>query len=161
VTAPRLFSDEQVAEFYAQGWWSRDTWDSLLRGQVAASPDRLALCDAPNRSSFASGEPQRLTWAEVDAAVDLVSGALLAAGTRAGDVVGIQPPNVVELAVVYLAAARIGAIASPFPIQYRAHELSSLGQLARVRTFVTMDRIRGRAPAPDILALRVSPASCG
>jgi AMP-binding enzyme len=113
--ALRLFPAERVAEFYAQGWWSRDTWDSLLRGHVAAKPDAFALCDAPNRPSFASGLPRRLTWREVDAAVDRLAAALLAAGTRAGDVVGIQLPNVVELAVAYLAAARIGAIASPLP----------------------------------------------
>jgi acyl-CoA synthetase len=159
--ALRLFSAERVAEFYARGWWSRDTWDSLLRGHVAASPDALALCDAPNRASFASGPPQRLTWAEVDAAVDQLAAALLAAGTRAGDVVGIQLPNVVELAIVYLAAARIGAIASPFPIQYRSHELGSLGRLARVRTFVTMDVVRGRAVAADIVALRSALPSLG
>jgi acyl-CoA synthetase len=152
--ALRLFPAERVAEFYAQGWWSRDTWDSLLRGHVAVKPDALALCDAPNRPSFASGLPRRLTWREVDAAVDRLAAALLAAGTRAGDVVGIQLPNVVELAVAYLAAARIGAIASPFPIQYREHELGSLGRLARVRTFVTMDHIRGRAAASAVLALR-------
>jgi acyl-CoA synthetase len=156
VSALRLFPAERVADFYARGWWSRDTWDSLLRGHVAAKPDALALCDAPNRASFASGSPQRLTWRHVDAAVDRLAAALLAAGTRAGDVVGIQLPNVVELAIVYLAAARIGAIASPFPVQYREHELGPLGRLARVRTFVTMDHIRGRANARAILALKES-----
>ncbi len=152
--ALRLFSPEQVAAFYARGWWTTDTWDSLLRGHVAAKPAAEALCDASNRPDFASGAPQRLSWREVDAAVDRLASALLASGTQAGDVVGIQLPNVVELAVTYLACARLGAIASPFPIQYREHELSALGRLARVRTFVTMDRVRGRANARAVLALR-------
>lgn len=149
----KLFSAERVGDFYARGWWSRDTWDSLLRGHVAAKPDAEALCDAPDRASFASGVPQRLTWREVDSAVDRLAAALLASGVGAGDVVGIQLPNVVELAIVYLACSRIGAIASPFPIQYREHELSALGRLARVRAFVTMDFIRGRANAKAIAAL--------
>jgi acyl-CoA synthetase (AMP-forming)/AMP-acid ligase II len=152
--ARRLFSAGQVAEFYARGWWTADTWDSLLRGHAAARPDAEALCDAPDRASFASGEPRRLTWREVDAAVDELAGALLAAGVEAGDVVGIQLPNVVELALAYLAAARIGAIASPFPIQYREHELSELGRLAGLRVFVTMDQVRGRANAKAIASLR-------
>ena len=58
---------------------------------------------------------------------------LLAQGVRPDDVVGIQLPNVKELAACYLALARIGAIASPFPIQYRSHELGQLGRLAEVR----------------------------
>jgi acyl-CoA synthetase len=56
--ARRLFPAERVAEFYARGWWSKDTWDSLLRGHAAAKPDAEALCDAPNRASFGSGEPR-------------------------------------------------------------------------------------------------------
>ena len=88
-----------------------------------------------------------------DHVLKAVSGRLQSCA-RAGDVVAIQLPNVVELAITYLAAARIGAIASPFPIQYREHELGSLGRLARVRTFVTMDHVRGRANARAILALR-------
>jgi len=152
--ALRLFPADDVAVFYARGWWSRDTWDSLLRGHVAARPDAEALCDAPNRPDFASGTPRRLSWREVDAAVDGLAAALLAAGTRAGDVVGIQLPNVVELAITYLACSRIGAIASPFPIQYREHELSALGRLARLTAFVTMDHVRGRANARAIAALR-------
>jgi acyl-CoA synthetase (AMP-forming)/AMP-acid ligase II len=152
--ARRLFPAERVAEFYARGWWSKDTWDSLLRGHAAAKPDAEALCDAPNRASFGSGEPRRLTWREVDAAVDRLAGALLGAGVQAGDVVGIQLPNVVELAIAYLAAARIGAIASPFPIQYREHELEALGALAGLRVFVTMDHVRGRANAKAIALLR-------
>jgi acyl-CoA synthetase (AMP-forming)/AMP-acid ligase II len=152
--ARRLFTAGQVAEFYARGWWTADTWDSLLRGHAAARPDAEALGDAPDRASFASGEPRRLTWRQVDAAVDDLAGALLAAGVGAGDVVGIQLPNVVELALAYLAAARIGAIASPFPIQYREHELSELGRLAGLRVFVTMDHVRGRANARAIASLR-------
>jgi acyl-CoA synthetase len=152
--ARRLFPPDRVAEFYERGWWRHDTWDSLLRGHVAAKPDVEALCDAPNRADFASGPPQRLTWRDVDAAVNRLAGALLAAGTQAGDVVGIQLPNVVELAICYLACARIGAIASPFPVQYREHELAGLGRLADVRTFVTMDHIRGRANAQAIDSLR-------
>ena len=153
--AVRLFPPERVEEFYSLGWWTRgETWDSLLRGHVAARPDALALADAPNREDFASGPPRRLSWREVDAAVDELAAALLAAGTRAGDVVGIQLPNVVEIAITYLAASRIGAIASPFPIQYREHELEALGALAALRTFVTMDQVRGRANAKAIAALQ-------
>jgi acyl-CoA synthetase len=152
-TPLRPFPASRVEEFYDLGWWRRDTWDSLLRGHVAATPDTEALADAPDRAKFASGPPQRLTWRQVDAAVDDLATALLTAGIRAGDVVGIQLPNVTEIAITYLAAARIGAIASPFPIQYREHELTSLARLAGVRAFVTMDHVRGRANARAICAL--------
>jgi acyl-CoA synthetase (AMP-forming)/AMP-acid ligase II len=55
----------------------------------------------------------------------------------------VQLPNVVELVVVYLAAARIGAIVSPLPVQYRKHELRQVMGLAEPRVFVTTSSFGG------------------
>lgn len=99
------------------------TLDVLLQRAVAAHPDSEALVDAPNRASFFSGDPQRLTWGDLDNAVNGVASALQAAGVNAGDAVAIQLPNAVELPLSLLACFRIGAIATPFPIQHREHEL--------------------------------------
>lgn len=99
------------------------TLNSLVDQAAAERPDELAIADAPNRITFFSGDPIRLTWTEFRQAVDSVAAALQAAGIAAGQTVAIQLPNVIELPVAILACARIGAIASPFPIQHREHEL--------------------------------------
>jgi acyl-CoA synthetase (AMP-forming)/AMP-acid ligase II len=49
----------------------------------------------------------------------------------------VQLPNVVELVIVYLAAARIGAIVSPLPVQYRTHELKQIIALVAPKVFIT------------------------
>jgi acyl-CoA synthetase (AMP-forming)/AMP-acid ligase II len=41
---------------------------------------------------------------------------------------------------------RIGAIVAPFPVQYRAYELTRLSDVAQVRAFITASRI-GQRPA--------------
>ena len=99
------------------------TLDVLLQQAVAAHPDSEALVDAPNRASFFTGEPQRLTWGDLDNAVNGVASALQAGGVNAGDAVAIQLPNAVELPISLMACFRIGAVATPFPIQHREHEL--------------------------------------
>ena len=94
------------------------TLNQLVADSVAAHPDAEALVDAPNRESFFTGEPQRLTWAQLDLAINSVATALQSAGVRVGNAVGIQLPNSVELPITILACLRIGAVATPFPIQH-------------------------------------------
>lgn len=116
------------------------TIDELVRRAAAARPDALALADAPNRSTIDGGEPQRLTWTELDARVDGAAAALVDAGVGPSTPVGIQLANVVELPITILACFRLGAVAVPFPIQHRAHELRHGVETAGFEVFVTTDR---------------------
>jgi acyl-CoA synthetase len=136
----RLFPEDKVAEFLRDGWWSGKTWLDLLAEHVAARPDQVSLVDPDNRLAITDGAPRQLTWTEVDREVRQLAGALHRAGVRQGDVVGVQLPNIVELAVSYLAVASLGAITCAFPIQYAGHELTQLGRLAGLKVFVTVGR---------------------
>lgn len=117
-----------------------DTIDGLVTRSVNDRGDQPAIADAPNRATFFSGEPQRLSWSQLDAAIDTAGSMLIDAGVRPGTAVGIQLPNVVELPVTLLACFRIGAVAVPFPIQHRRHELRHGVQTAAIDVFVTADR---------------------
>lgn len=94
-----------------------------------------------------------MSWSDVDDAGRRASAALHAAGVRRGSVVGVQLPNVVELPVVLVAVARLGAVACPFPVQYRHHELSRMCDLAGVSVLVTAEQAVGRALAADARAV--------
>jgi len=137
-----------IDEYTARGWWGRDTPDSLLRRPVAECPDRLALIDPPNRSAVAGGACLRLTFAGLESRVDAFAIALYATGIRADDIVVVQLPNIAELAMVYLAVARLGAIVSPVPGQYGPHELTKIQAELSARAFVSIGYCRGR----DLLA---------
>lgn len=104
-------------------WQASQMIDTALRTAAESRPDELALADAPNRNDCFHGEALRLTWAEVDHAVDNLAADLQELGAGPGIGVAIQLPNVAELVVSILAALRVGAVAVPFPIQHRAHEL--------------------------------------
>jgi acyl-CoA synthetase (AMP-forming)/AMP-acid ligase II len=136
----RLYSEEQVAGFLRDGWWSGKTFLDLLDEHVRARPDVVSVVDPANREVITDGAPRRLTWAEVDVEVRRLARALFRAGIGKDDVVGVQLPNGVELAVAYLAATSLGAIACPFPVQYAAHELTQMGTLAGLRAFLTVGR---------------------
>ncbi|ROO86466.1 acyl-CoA synthetase (AMP-forming)/AMP-acid ligase II [Actinocorallia herbida] len=149
-----LHPADRVADYTARGWWGDETMDGLFRARVAAGPDREALLDPADKEALTGQSPRRLTWREVDAETDGLADLLLAHGIGAGDVVGLQLPNTVELVVAYLACWRIGAIVSPLPVQYREREITELGTLAGFAAFLTAARVGERRPAAEIAALR-------
>ena len=152
----RLHPQERIERFTAAGWWTDETWDSLLGDQVAQRPDATAVVDAPNRAAFMDGDPARWTWAELDRRVGNLAGSLEAEGIKAGDVVAVQLPNSTELVATLLAIARIGAVASPLPVQFREFELEQLTSLAGAVAHVTATRVLDR-PAAEI-ATKLIPA---
>ena len=138
-----LDTPERIAACTRAGWWGTDTVDDLFRRAAEADPRRVALVDPPNRADLTVGVPQRWTWSETATRVDRLAAALVAAGMRRDDVLMVQLPNVVELPLVYLAAARMGAIVSPLPVQYRQHELRHTMGVVEPRAFITTTRFAG------------------
>ena len=136
----RLYSDDQVAEFTRDGWWTGATWVDQFDARVRSFGPRISLVDPLNRETITDGAPRRLTWDEAATEVDQLARALHRAGVRQGDVVGVQLPNIIELAMAYIAVAKLGAITCPFPIQYAQHELTQMGTMAGLRAFVTVTR---------------------
>jgi acyl-CoA synthetase (AMP-forming)/AMP-acid ligase II len=139
----RVATPEQIEHYTRRGWWGTDTLSDLFRRNVHAHPDTVALVDAANRSEFTNGAFARLTYAELQTAVDRLALGLLRQGVGKDDVVMVQLPNIVELVEVYLAVARIGAIISPIPVQYRTHELRQVLAIARPKAFITTTHFMG------------------
>jgi acyl-CoA synthetase (AMP-forming)/AMP-acid ligase II len=132
-----------IREYTAKGWWGTATLQDLLEKAVSRTPDAVALADPPNRAQITAGEAERLSYAELKQLSDRLAGGLVEIGLKKDDILMVQLPNVVELVVVYLAAARIGAIVSPLPVQYRKHELRQVMGLTEPRAFVTTSNLGG------------------
>ncbi len=146
----------RIDEYRAKGWWGEATVDDRFKANALATPDREAVVDPPNRPAFTDGAPRRLSYRELDRDVDRLSAALLESGVAKDDVVAVQLPNIVELTVAYLACARIGAIITPLPVQYREHELAYMLEHTQARVAVTAVRIGAHPHAAMICGLRAN-----
>lgn len=135
--------EEQRQQYREQGWWGDQTLADLFFANCAKYPERLALVDAPNRADFAFGTPQRLTYAQMQAEVERLAGALVAAGIGKDDVIVIQLPNLSEFVSLYFAAATIGAIVSPVAVQYRRHELYAMFGIVEPKAFICGTQAKG------------------
>ena len=149
-----LHPSQRVATYRARDWWTDETIDEVFRDRVAVDPERLAVVDPPNKADLVDSPSRRLSWSELDDAVDRMAGALLDLGLAPGDVLGVQLPNTVELVVAYLAAWRVGLIVSPLPVAYRQHEFRMLAERAGMTAMLTAPRIGQRHPAAEVQEVR-------
>lgn len=119
----QVHDTSQIDRYEAAGVWGDQTLLDVFAATVADHPERTAVVDPPDAASLVDRDPERLTYAELSDAVDAVATALRDRGIGTDDFVVVQLPNTWELAMLYLAIARAGAVASPMPIQWRRHEL--------------------------------------
>jgi fatty-acyl-CoA synthase len=104
--------------------YSHGTFDAPLLGDtIGAHFERTAARFADRPALVSRQQDVRLTYAQLDAAIDAVAGGLLRAGIQAGDRVGIWAPNCAEWVLVQYATAKVGAILVNVNPAYRAHEL--------------------------------------
>jgi fatty-acyl-CoA synthase len=92
-----------------------ETIGESLERTVARFPEREAL--------IVRHQGIRLTYAELNAQVDLLARALIAAGLDTGDRLGIWAPNCAEWVLVQFASAKVGAILVNVNPAYRTSEL--------------------------------------
>jgi len=149
-----LSPEKQIHEYTARGWWGERTLIDLFLQTVAQRAEALAVVDPPNRAALTPGEPLRLTYAAAKTAADRLANALLEAGVGKDDIVMVQLPNIVELVVTYLACARIGAILSPLPVQFRTHELRHVIGLTEPKVFITTRSFGDHDYVEMVLGLR-------
>jgi fatty-acyl-CoA synthase len=108
-----------MTEAYARG----PETAPLLEETIGANLDRT-IARWPDRDALVScAEDVRLSWHELGQSVDEVARALLGAGMRTGDRLGVWSPNRHEWTLVQYATARLGVILVNINPAYRTSEL--------------------------------------
>jgi cyclohexanecarboxylate-CoA ligase len=116
VLRPTELSAATTAHRHAAGHWGDEPLGDAFARTCAARGDAVALIDGARRLRFAD-------WDRLSASA---AGGLRALGVRPGDVVAYQLPNWWEAAVLFLAAARLGAVVNPILPIFRERELAFL-----------------------------------
>jgi acyl-CoA synthetase len=152
--AMKMHPPERIAEWVGAGAWTAETVQQIFADRVREYGHDLAIVDPPNKRDLVDLDPRRVTWNELNTEVEQLAAVLRQQGIGEGDILAVQLPNTIELAVAYLAAWRVRAIVSPLPVQYRRHEVVELGNIAGISAFLTSDRIVKRAAAEDVVSMR-------
>ncbi len=126
-------------EMRARGFWPDRTINDDLAACVAAQPDKAALI----AGNSVTGAETRLTYRELAEVTESIAGGLGALGVGVGDVVSYQLPNWWQFTALYLACARIGAVANPLMPIFRHRELTFMLGLAESKVLVVPQVFRG------------------
>jgi fatty-acyl-CoA synthase len=144
-----------MTDSYARG----DTTAALLTETIGANLDRTVTRFGDREALVSCAQGRRYSYADLGAAVDELARALMAAGVRAGDRIGIWSPNCAEWTLVQYATAKVGAILVNVNPAYRTGELeyalaqSGCRMLIAAPAFKTSDyramitEVSGRLPA--------------
>lgn len=137
-----LAQSKQIEEYNRKGWWGTKTLLDYFHEHVMEMPEHIALVDPLNREELTGTAPERLSYQELEDVVQKVAGALVALGIQKDDILMVQLPNTWELAMLYLAIARVGALISPIPMQWRLNELTYVARLTEAKAFITIEKFR-------------------
>jgi long-chain acyl-CoA synthetase len=100
---------------------------SILRDSARRDPGHLAIV----------ADDVTLTYGELDEKSDAVAAALIEAGVRPGDVVGLQLPNIPEFPIALHGILKAGATLIPMNTLYKSLEVAYLLQDAGAKHIVT------------------------
>jgi fatty-acyl-CoA synthase len=114
----------------------------LLGDTIGANLQATAARFGPRDALVSCAQGVRLSYAELDAAVDRLATGLLARGLEAGDRVGIWSPNCAEWVLAQYATAKVGAILVNVNPAYRTHELAYALRQSGVRLLLTADAFK-------------------
>jgi acyl-CoA synthetase (AMP-forming)/AMP-acid ligase II len=138
-----LHKPELIEEYRKKGFWGDRTLLERFSNNCAAHPEREAIVDPPDRPELVGTPAQRLTWAELEQAVNATASELVRRGFGKDDVLVVQLPNVWELAMLYLAAAKAGGMVSALPMQWRRKDVGYVKEMTTSRFYLCAESFRG------------------
>src|SRR4051794_39770625 len=115
-----------------------DQEPALLDETIGANFARIAAEHGDREALVEVATGRRWTYAELEADVDGLAKALIAAGVDVGDRVGIWAPNCAEWTITQYATAKAGAILVNINPAYRTHELAYVLNQSGVTTLIAM-----------------------
>ena len=145
-----LASSSSIKKFTQMGAWGDKTLIDYFKSHVKKDPERVCVIDPPNKEKLVGLPAERLTYRDLDRAADAVAEALVAEGIEKDDVVLVQLPNCWELAMLYQAVSRAGALISPLPVLWRGTGKKYIARLSKAPGLITIKQINNlhhKAPA--------------
>jgi len=134
-----LATEAMIKEWTEKVAWGTKTLIDYFKENAGKNPDSVCLVDPLNKEALVGLPPERLTYTELDRAVDATAESLVRKGLTKDDIIIIQLPNTWELAMLYLAIARAGGLASPVPMQWRISELQHVAGMTGARAVITVE----------------------
>ncbi|WP_248964041.1 AMP-binding protein [Sphaerisporangium perillae] len=141
----------RAGEYYARGWWRKETFTDDLRAAVSAVPDRTAFINWRHEE----GREVTVTFGELAAHVDHLAAGLRELGVAPGEAVAFQLPNWWETAALSLACLAADVVAVPMMMTLGVREVERILSGTQASVCVVADHWGGLRPARMLADLGV------
>ncbi|WP_236983731.1 MULTISPECIES: class I adenylate-forming enzyme family protein [Mycobacterium] len=145
ITRSPAFTPDEVARYYAAGWWSDATLSDAVRANAARSPDRVAYLNHPDDHPDCT-----LTWHEFDSAASALARQLAGCEVAPHDRVAVWHGDSAAVHVLFVAIERCGAVAVGIGARAGAREVAQL--LATTQPKMLISDPARSAAAADVCA---------
>lgn len=125
--------ESYAAKYREKGYWTGETLGGMLR--------RLAR-QAPNNVAVSQGATS-LTYAELDAAADMLADGMAGLGLQAGDRVVVQLPNCIKFIETIFGLFRLGAIPVFALPTDRISEITYIFKASAAKAYIIQDSALG------------------
>jgi len=140
----KLASAQTIAAYKSAGWWGEDTFYDVFVRVAEKDLGAPAAVDPPDRETFLGDAQRRFSWGELSDLTERYAAVFAGAGLKRSDALVMQCPNVIEALAVYLAAAKLGVMVSPLPVQYAGFELGYVIKAIKPKAMVAGSRFKDR-----------------
>lgn len=130
---PTRITREMMDEYVKTGQWSLISWPEVWDNNVREYPDSEAIVDSHTR----------LTWTQAKQWIDRLALGFLEMGFKKDDVMVIQLPNSVELALLRLACEKAGILCAPVLRTLRHQEMEYILKFVDAKGIVIPLEFRG------------------
>lgn len=133
VTVHDRYSESEIAQFYAAGFWRHESLYDMIQEHAGTKPDKVSFFDSTTS----------LTYKQLGEQVLRLAVGLRRLGISKGDRVAAQLPNWTEFTVVAAALNRIGGIIVPIMPIYRANDVGYVLGNAGVVATISAQEFKG------------------
>ncbi len=147
----KLGSDPQRKAYLESGIWSASVClDHLFARNVKRAPDKIILCDTPDKQQLTGLPVLDLTAQDADSIVNSIAARFQELGLEAGQVVALQMPNIVELPLTLLACMRLGLVPALLPLLWMERDVQAALDLLKPRAMVSIAKAGTLFPAETL-----------
>ncbi len=124
--------------------------EAALRGRAKSHGDKIVFADPPDRPDRGLGPSRQITYAQANALADTLCIQFRECGLKAGDVIAIQAPNIIEAPLLILGAWRAGLIPCMLPLLWRLEEIHQAFSQIKPKAAVSISHYAGERRAQTL-----------
>ncbi|MES2905699.1 MAG: class I adenylate-forming enzyme family protein [Pseudomonadota bacterium] len=144
-------ADPKRKAYLEAGIWNTGVcMDHLFARNVRRMPEKIILCDTPNKQELTGTAPLRLTAVDCERIVNNLCARFQELGLEEGAVIALQMPNIAELQLTLIACMRSGLVPALLPLLWSDKDIHAALDLLHPKAIISVTNAGPLKPADKL-----------